>query len=160
MIALKTILVATDFSDASEAAWRYGRALAHAFGASLHVLHVVPDGFAWAGVAEAGVVSPSLYREWEGNARRRLELMLSEHERQQLRVTLAVKTGEPVREIIGYAVRQGIDLAVLGTRRTGRAVRAVSGADGARTPARVRGGGARGRPRDARTRHCVTRAHA
>lgn len=119
MIALKTILVATDFSDASEAAWRYGRALAHAFGASLHVLHVVPDGFAWAGVAEAGVVSPSLYQEWEGNARRRLELMMPEHERQRLRVTLAVKTGEPVREIIGYAVRHGIDLAVLGTRGKG-----------------------------------------
>jgi nucleotide-binding universal stress UspA family protein len=39
MIALKTILVATDFSEPSEVAVRYGRALAEAFHASLHIIH-------------------------------------------------------------------------------------------------------------------------
>ncbi len=41
MIALKNILVATDFSEPSDAALLYGRALARNFNATLHVVHVV-----------------------------------------------------------------------------------------------------------------------
>jgi nucleotide-binding universal stress UspA family protein len=40
MIALKRILVATDFGPAAEAALIYGRALARNFGATLTVMHV------------------------------------------------------------------------------------------------------------------------
>ena len=40
MIALRRILVPHDFSDTSEAAVRYAIALAHNFGAQLHLLHV------------------------------------------------------------------------------------------------------------------------
>jgi nucleotide-binding universal stress UspA family protein len=43
MIALKNILVATDFGDAADTALTYARALASTFGASLHVLHVNDD---------------------------------------------------------------------------------------------------------------------
>ena len=39
MISLKTVLVPTDFSPPSEQALRYAKALADAFGASLHVIH-------------------------------------------------------------------------------------------------------------------------
>ena len=45
MFALKHILVATDFGDASAAALMFGRAFARTFGASLHVLHVVDNMF-------------------------------------------------------------------------------------------------------------------
>lgn len=43
MIALKHILVATDFGEASEAALAYGRELARAFAAVLEVVHVIDD---------------------------------------------------------------------------------------------------------------------
>jgi nucleotide-binding universal stress UspA family protein len=43
MITLKSILVATDFSEPADAALNYGRALARQFNATLHVLHVIPD---------------------------------------------------------------------------------------------------------------------
>lgn len=43
MIRLKHVLVATDFSESSEAALRYGRELARTLGAKLHVLHVADD---------------------------------------------------------------------------------------------------------------------
>ena len=43
MVALKNILVATDFSEPSAVAIAYGRDLARAYGATLHVLHVVED---------------------------------------------------------------------------------------------------------------------
>ena len=54
MITLKTVLVATDFSEPSEVAVRYGRALADAFHATLHVMHVVPDSMSlpWATMAD------------------------------------------------------------------------------------------------------------
>lgn len=120
MIALRTVLVATDFSDASDAALRYGRALAHVFGASLHLLHVVPDplSFSWTGVAEPGA-SPMLRHDWASEARSRLEVMLSPQDRSVLRAQLAVRTGDPVRQILEYALQNQIGLAVLGTRGKG-----------------------------------------
>jgi nucleotide-binding universal stress UspA family protein len=120
MIALRTVLVATDFSDASEAALRYGRALAHVFGASLHVLHVVPDplSFSWAGVPEAGA-SPTLRHEWTTEAHNRLELLLTPQDRSMLHAQLAVRTGDPVRQILEYALQNRVGLAVLGTRGKG-----------------------------------------
>ena len=42
-MALKNILVATDFSEPSGVAMAYGRDLARNYSARLHVLHVVED---------------------------------------------------------------------------------------------------------------------
>jgi nucleotide-binding universal stress UspA family protein len=53
MITLNTILVPTDFSATSEAALRYGKALADAFGASLHLVHVVQEPFSQPWAVEA-----------------------------------------------------------------------------------------------------------
>src|SRR6516162_487178 len=41
MIAMKNVMVATDFGEAADAALRYGRELAGRFGATLHLVHVV-----------------------------------------------------------------------------------------------------------------------
>ena len=49
MVALQNILLATDFSEPSVAALDYAKSLAQAFGARIHVLHVLEDlaeGFA------------------------------------------------------------------------------------------------------------------
>ena len=43
MIAIKKVLVATDFGTASETALNYGRALAGLLGGALHVLHVTEN---------------------------------------------------------------------------------------------------------------------
>ena len=43
MVALKQILVATDFGEPARVALEYGRELAAAFGATLHLVHVVDD---------------------------------------------------------------------------------------------------------------------
>jgi nucleotide-binding universal stress UspA family protein len=45
MIALKEILVATDFGPASDNALRYGQALAREFDGRLHVFHATPNVF-------------------------------------------------------------------------------------------------------------------
>ena len=48
MIAMKRVVVATDFGEAAEVALNYGREFARAFGARLDVLHVcanaIPSG--------------------------------------------------------------------------------------------------------------------
>src|SRR5690606_11620559 len=43
MITIRQILVATDFGEPAESALTYGRNFARAFGATLHVVHVIND---------------------------------------------------------------------------------------------------------------------
>ena len=120
MISLKTILVATDFSEPSEVAVRYGRALAAAFHASLHVLHVVPDSLAlpWATMAD-GLAMADVQRQWEREASERLQRLLPESERDALRTVLVTRSGDPVRQVTAYANQIEADLVVLGTHGRG-----------------------------------------
>jgi nucleotide-binding universal stress UspA family protein len=118
MIALKKILVPTDFSECSEAALRYGRALAAAFGATLHLLHVVQDPYTQPWSAEA-FPAPlgDLLEQWQAQARARLVELVPDAERASTMV--AVQVGSPFFEVIRYAQEQGIDLIVLGTHGRG-----------------------------------------
>jgi nucleotide-binding universal stress UspA family protein len=120
MITLKTVLVATDFSEPSEVAVKYGRALADAFDATLHVMHVVPDSMAlpWATMAD-GLAMADVQKQWEREAQERLEQLIVETDRLATRVTFLTRAGDPVRQIVGYAAEQGVDLIVLGTHGRG-----------------------------------------
>ena len=65
MIAIKNILVATDFGPASEAALTYGRALAETFGARVHLLHVVQSVYLVAPAHDYVGISPAMQLEIE-----------------------------------------------------------------------------------------------
>ena len=118
MIALKTILVPTDFSDCSDAAVRYGRALAQAFGASLHLLHVVQDPYkqAWAAEGFAAPVT-DMVTQWETQARKRLEETAAGCA--PVSVTVATRVGSPFFDIALYASEMNVDLIVIGTHGRG-----------------------------------------
>ena len=120
MIALKTVLVATDFSEPSEIAVRYGRALAEAFHASVHILHVVPDSMAlpWATMAD-GLAMADVQRRWEREANERLRQMLPACQPHATAAILVTRAGDPVREIVSYAAETNADLVVLGTHGRG-----------------------------------------
>jgi nucleotide-binding universal stress UspA family protein len=108
MIALKNILVATDFGDASDAALLYGRTLARRFGASLHVMHVFDNVFLRATVADPHAM--------ETHAQRRLQKRLTDQDREDLRAkAVLVESDAPANEITAYAEASGIDLIVMGT---------------------------------------------
>jgi universal stress protein A len=121
MIALKRVLVATDFGEASETALRYARTLAGNFGAELHVLHVIQSVYP-ASVYEydyAGI-SPQVQQEFERAAREQTDALLTAEDRQTLRATSVTVTHmTPAAAIVEHARANHIDLIVLGTHGRG-----------------------------------------
>ena len=103
VVAIRNILVATDFSRCSDQAVRAALALARHFGASVHLLHVVPS------------TAP-------GEAPRdRLRAIAEEHG-EGVSITASLAVGGPAAEIVKHAAREQVDLIVVGTPgRTGLA---------------------------------------
>ncbi|MCC7034990.1 MAG: universal stress protein [Acidobacteria bacterium] len=120
MIALKHVMVPTDFSETSGIALKYGKAFAEAFGATLHVVHIIeePYGQPWA-VEAYGFSLAALQDEWIKEAKGRMETILTAEERASLKAVTTTVLGHPVMEIQRYAKDNGIDLIVMGTHGRG-----------------------------------------
>jgi nucleotide-binding universal stress UspA family protein len=118
MIRVKTVLVPTDFSDCSEAAVKYGYALAEAFGATIHLLNVVQDPYAmpWAADAFAAPIG-DMITEWETQARHRLVETVPEAS--PAPTVLRTLVGSPYSSIVQYAEQHHVDLIVMGTHGRG-----------------------------------------
>src|SRR5262245_45773961 len=103
MIALKGILVATDFSETADAALRDGRALARKFGATLHVLHVADDMSARLGDTFLAVM-PELVGDVAKEAKRRLtELVVDNDPNPPPVVPVVISASAPATAIVDYA---------------------------------------------------------
>lgn len=120
MIALHTILVATDFSEASDAALTYGRALARTFNASLHVLHVCDDVYVRLGGDGYLPVLPDLQTDMEAAARKRLDDLLIDNDAEPLAVKpVVISSVATAMTIADYAKANAIDLIITGTHGRG-----------------------------------------
>jgi nucleotide-binding universal stress UspA family protein len=121
MIALKHVLVATDFGEASAVALNYGRGLARTFGATLHVLHVLDDIESRAATMAAyGIDFPQMQKDMAAAAQRQLEALLSDEDREQLHARAVVITSTtPAQSIVQYARDAEVNLIVLGTHGRG-----------------------------------------
>ena len=128
MIALKHVLVPTDFSETSDVALRYGKAFADAFGATLHVVHIIeePYGQPWA-VEAYGFSLAALQDEWVKEAETRMGKVLTDDERLKLKAVTTTVLGHPVMEILRYAKENAIDLVVMGTHGRGPLSHVVMG---------------------------------
>ena len=141
MIAMKRILVPTDFSESSETAVRYGVAFAQAFNARLDLLHVVPrqdlevllEGERVVHVltdsadAQASVEPDALMHEAE---RQMLATLLTEQEQKELRTEYVLRVSGPggvYVEIVRYAEEQAIDLIVIGSHGPGSVAHMLMG---------------------------------
>lgn len=115
------ILVPTDFSPASDAALVYARALAHKFGGSLFLLHVLEDPIlVSAFTAETYVPEgPEVHATRMEEAQRRLAHRLRANDRSPLAVSSETVVGNPVRAVTEYAALNGISLIVMGTHGRG-----------------------------------------
>lgn len=111
MINLKRVLVPIDFSETSEAALKYGIALARAFKAEIHLLHV-PEHPGQGAEAEYPL---GIFETMQNAAHDRLGKLLTAGETKELKPQLAMRLGKPPAEIIRYAHEHGIDLIVMGT---------------------------------------------
>ena len=129
MITLKHILVATDFSEPSDAALAYGRALARNFTATLHVLHVVGNVSAVVYGAEGYSASlPELQQGLEDSARKQLAALLVDNDAQPLPTRqVLTASNAPAVAIVEYAAREHIDLIVTGTHGRGAVAHLLMG---------------------------------
>ena len=121
MIAMKNVLVATDFGEAADTALAYGRELARKFNATLHVLHVAENVYITAFGAETyASFAPDLQRDIEESAHRRLKELTVDNDTAAPKTVAAVMTsGSPAFAIIDYANDHEIDLIVMGTHGRG-----------------------------------------
>jgi len=122
MIAIKKVLVPTDFSEPSEIAVRYAKEFAATFKAELHVLTVVEENamvYAWTSPEGVPVSLANLRVEMEKNARDHIDRVLSDDERRKFNAQLVTLVGSPFVEICRYAKAQNIDLIVMGTHGRG-----------------------------------------
>ena len=111
-IQLKSVLVATDFSPASEKPIHHALAIARHYGAKIHIAHVIrPLGYLMAGpetlvmaAEEAKKDALQLERGLVGNGLLR-----------GLRHELLVRQGDVWEELQSIITEKGIDLLVLGT---------------------------------------------
>jgi nucleotide-binding universal stress UspA family protein len=121
MIALKKILVPTDFGEAADAALTYARALARNFSASIDVLHVTEDATSRMFAGEMYVaVPPTLQQDIEAMARKQLDQRLIDNDSTPLAMRpIVVASNAPALTIVNYAKDMHIDLIVMGTHGRG-----------------------------------------
>jgi nucleotide-binding universal stress UspA family protein len=119
MVAIKNILVATDFSEPSGVALAYGRDLARNYNARLHVMHVVEDVMLRYST-EVGLALPALQEDLVMAARRDLDARITDEDRRQLNAVAVIDTGANIATAIcDYAKNNAIDLIVTGTHGRG-----------------------------------------
>jgi nucleotide-binding universal stress UspA family protein len=117
MIVLKKVMVATDFSEPSDAALAYGRQLARTFGAGLTLFHAADDIAARATGGDGfAFIDPTLQRQLEEAARIKAVSLISDEDRDQLRAEAVVVIAvSPAAAITDYARREQVDLIIVGT---------------------------------------------
>lgn len=120
MVAIRRILVPTDFSDPAEAALRYAKALAEEFGSTLHLMHVVPEPYIYPWGTEISTMPlVDLLTSSETQAADRLKTLVDETGTLKGRVKTITAIGTPVDKILQQVADDGIDLVVMGTHGRG-----------------------------------------
>jgi nucleotide-binding universal stress UspA family protein len=129
MIAIKDILVATDFGGASDSALSYGRELAGRFGATLHVLHIAQNFYVTTfGADTYAAIVPEMQEEIIASAKKRLaEAVLDSDGSGPATKPVVMTSSSPAYAIVDYARDHGIDLIVMGTHGRGALAHLVMG---------------------------------
>ena len=128
MTAIKTILVPTDFSEASRHALQYACMLADVSGASLEVFHAVESVYFTAGYSEMYIPVGDVHEEAARAARAELEKLLTVPPLAGHHAQLVMRVGPAARELLAYlAERPDIDLVVMATHGRGGVARLMMG---------------------------------
>ncbi len=117
MIALKNILLATDFSETSNVAARYAVEFAQKFSAKLHILHVIEEPVVTIPLLE--VYGAPSKEEFEAAATALLESWPLPDGAEDLDIEKRVLHGTPFLQILHDARDHEIDLIVMGSHGRG-----------------------------------------
>jgi len=122
MKPFERILMATDFSEASIPAWKRALSLAAENAATLFVVHA----YELPNAAQATMVAPGVYEEWNENLRtgaaQKLDVLVAEARKLGLEAHRGVAAGHADEAIVKTAEDLDADLIVMGTHgRTGAA---------------------------------------
>ncbi len=111
-VSFKKILLATDFSDASEKALTYAAAIARLHGSRIYVVHVLPPDFT--------SFIPEPPSDWvRHEADREMEILDSRSDLQPIAHETALRTGSAWSVLSAMVREQNIDVIVLGTHGRG-----------------------------------------
>jgi nucleotide-binding universal stress UspA family protein len=111
-ILLKSVLFATDFSEASEKALRHALAIARHYGAKLYLVHVVSSlGFTLVGPDAVNTVTEIVWRD----ARQLEDQLVQSGALAGLRHEIIVRQGSVWEELEKIVRQEQVDLVVIGT---------------------------------------------
>jgi nucleotide-binding universal stress UspA family protein len=108
-IALQNILVATDFSGCAESAVKYALGIAHRYGSTLHMVHVLPE----MPFVESTDPDPGRIRR---SAQQKLANVVASEAFRGIRHTETIEEGEVAQVLADLGIAESIDLIVLGTQ--------------------------------------------
>src|SRR5215510_5231659 len=119
-VDIQTILVATDFSEASAPATAYAFSLARTLNAHLYLLYVVPEDdvrliTAIKAHLQSDVTPEALVATFYTEADKRLATLVEDARGTDLVHERLIVTGDPAAAIISWAGAQQVQLIIIGT---------------------------------------------
>lgn len=120
MSSFSTVLVAVDFSDSSDNAFRMALSMARSFSARLLILHVINEPVDLRGFYVPHISFEKLEIEIEEGAQKMMDSFCRKNLAGFENYESSIVAGLPYEQIIGQAEEKSADLIVLGTHgRTG-----------------------------------------
>lgn len=118
--SISNILVATDFSDASNRATTYAFELARALSCRLYLMHVVPASDVDVMVAlqrhlETQITSEALIEAYYKDAEKQFDAIVTQHHGRGLVQERLIVTGNAADEIVSWAQAKQVQIIIVGT---------------------------------------------
>jgi nucleotide-binding universal stress UspA family protein len=108
---MRRVLLHGSSEESFDAAVRFARQLVDAFGADLHVVYTVEEPLSAGWTAETTPDRlPELHQAIEEEARQRLARVFGDRADD---IVIAIRTGEPARELARYTAENAVDLAIV-----------------------------------------------
>jgi nucleotide-binding universal stress UspA family protein len=108
---LQRVLLHGSTDESFDRSVRFARQLVDAFTAELHVVYTVEEPLSAGWTAETTPDRlPELHQAIEAEAREQLSRLLGDKADD---ITIAIRTGDPARELAAYTAENAIDLAIV-----------------------------------------------
>lgn len=118
--SISSILIATDFSEASNSATTYAFELARTLKARLYLMHVVPASDIDMMIAlqrhlESEITPETLTNAYYNDAEQQLDAIVAQHQGHGLIEERLIVTGKAADEIVSWAQAKQVQIIIVGT---------------------------------------------